>query len=192
MIRVGRLIKISGMAVHAKGRSAGVTIDVASCAFYGSMGPSEGEVGLIMIKISGLPGILIVTSHTFGRISHLLMIGISGCIIIIDMATGAGIGCIGIVSIVASGTVIGYGGMGPFNDIIITVDRKSRRTPTGLGGMTRSTIIGKCEFGMIRVRRLIKVSGMAVYTDGGGTGICICMATGAFCGGMCPSEGEVG
>ena len=75
------------------------------------VGTGEWEVGLVMIKIGGLPGRLAVASRTLRRISRCYVIRIGGRIIIINMTASTGIWRIGIVSIVAAGAIVGYTGV---------------------------------------------------------------------------------
>ena len=133
-----------------------------------------------------------MASGTFGGVSYLLVVRIGGGIIIIDVATCAGIWCIGIIAIVTSRTIIGKGGVSALDDIVVIVHIKVGGTPTGLCRVTSGTIIGKCEFRMVGVRCLIKVGGMTVYTGSRCTGISIGMTTSALDRNMGPGEWEVG
>ena len=132
-----------------------------------------------------------MASGTFDRIACLLVVRIGGGIIIIDVATCAGVGCIGIIAIVTSRTIIGKGGVSALDDIVVIVHIKVGGTPTGLCRVTSGTIIGKCEFRMVGVRCLIKVGGMTVYTGSRCTGISIGMTTCALDGDVSSSEWEV-
>ena len=108
------------------------------------------------------------------------MIGVSRCIVVVDMTTGASVGGIKVVTIMASSTVVGDGGMGTFDDIIIIVHGEGCRIPTRLGGMTGSTIVGDADGTVIGIGRLIKIGGMAIHAKGRSTGISIDVTTGTI------------
>ncbi len=141
MAGIGRLIKISTMAIYAEGRSTYISIGVTAAALHGGMCPGKWEVRCIMIKVGGYPCGLHMASSTVCGISSSQMVGISGVVVIINVASSTGIGCIGIITIMATGAVIGNGRMRPIDHIEVIVHIKGGGTPSRLGGMTRGTII---------------------------------------------------
>ena len=97
------------------------------------------------------------------------MIWIRGTVIVVQMATYAGIWCIVIISVMTGGTVVGHGGMRPVQCIISIVAGKGSRIPFRFGRMAGSTIGGKAQCIVIGIGGLIKIG---------------CMTGGAIC--WCP------
>ena len=117
---------------------------------------------------------------TIGGVSSGLVIGVSGCIVVVDMATGASVRRIDIITIMASGTIVGDRSMSTFDHIIIIVYGEGCGIPTGLGGMTRSAVVGDADCTVIGIGRLIKIGGMAIHAKGGSTGISVDVTTGTI------------
>ena len=120
------------------------------------------------------------------------MVGVSGCIVVIDMAAGTSVGCIDVVAIMASGTVVSDGRMGTFDHIIIIVYGEGSWIPSWLGGVTRSAVTGDADCIMIGIGRLIKIGGMAIHTQGGSTSISVDVTTGTVDRSVSAGEREVG
>ena len=76
------------------------------------------------------------------------------------MAAVAGIGCCGIISVVASGAITGDSSMRPVQSIIIVVNRERRRFPTRSRGMTHSTVRREVQRYVVGVDRLVEICGM--------------------------------
>lgn len=83
------------------------------------------------------------------------MIRIGSSVKICRMTSVTCIGSIVVIPVVAGRTVIGYGYMGPFDDVILVVDAKGGGTPARIGGMAGGTV-GTDAYGiMVRVGRLV-------------------------------------
>ena len=108
------------------------------------------------------------------------MIGASGCIVVVDVASGASVGRVDIVTIMASGTIVGDRSMSTFDHIIIIVHGEGCRIPSWLGGMTRGTVVGHADGRVIWIRCLIEIGGMAIDTQCGSTGISVDVTTGTI------------
>lgn len=70
------------------------------------------------------------------------MAWLAGLLIIRRMTTGAGIGCIGIVALVAGSTVVGDSGVRTFQHIVVIMYIKGSGTPSRrCGGMAGSALV---------------------------------------------------
>lgn len=67
---------------------------------------------------------------------------IVGLVVFVQVTSGTGVWGVVIISVVAGSTIIGDTRMCPFKDIILIMDIKGGRAPSGLGGMTGSTLCG--------------------------------------------------
>ena len=74
-----------------------------------------------MVESRWFPCILTVAVSALSWETSCLMVWIGGIIILIDVAPGAGIGGVGVIAVVAHRTIVGDGGMGSLDDIIIIV-----------------------------------------------------------------------
>ena len=135
---------------------------------------------------------MVMAGGAFGGIAGLLMVWIGGGIIVIDVAPGTGIRRVGIITVVACRTIIGDAGMGSLDDIIVIVYIKGSGRPTGFCSMTGSAVIRDTQRGMVRIGGLIEVGGMAIHTEGRGSGIPVYVTTGTLDGGMSAGKREVG
>ena len=129
---------------------------------------------------------------TIGGVSSGLVIGVSGCIVVVDMASGASVGRVDIVTIMASGTVVSDGRMGTFDHIIIIVYGEGSWIPSWLGGVTRSAVVRDADGTVIGIGRLIKIGGMTIHTQGGSTSISVDVTTGTVDRSVSAGEREVG
>ena len=120
------------------------------------------------------------------------MVGVSGCIVVIDMAAGASVGRTDIVTIVANCTIVGDRSMRTFDHIIIIVHGEGCRAPSWLGGVTRSAVVRDADGTVIGIGRLIKIGGMTIHTQGGSTSISVDVTTGTVDRSVSAGEREVG
>ena len=86
-----------------------------------------------------------MASGTIGRELQGGVIRIGGVTVVLGMATEAGIRRIVVVSIMASGTVIGDGRMGAIQGVVIIVIGEGSGHPIGLGGVAAGTISRKSQ-----------------------------------------------
>lgn len=120
----------------------------------------DRKIHLVVIKGSRRPGRFAVAAGAVGRKLCGFMVGIGGLVIVGNMAAGAGIWRVGVITVVAGGAVVGYSCMRPFQNIIIVVNRKSSRLPRG-GGMTRRAIRWNIQGNVVRVGTLVVILRMA-------------------------------
>ena len=100
----------------------------------------NGEILCIVIECRWGPGILRMTCLAIGREHIGLVIGIGGLIVIGRMTAKASVWCIGIVSVMATCTIAGNGGMGTLQGIITIMIRELRRTPARFRRVAHRTI----------------------------------------------------
>ena len=101
----------------------------------------QREVGGIMVKVVGrYPRAFGVAPGTIGRELQGGVIRIGSVTVVLGMATETGIRRIVVVSIMASGAVIGDGRVCPVQRIVIIVIGKSSGHPIGFGSMAAGTI----------------------------------------------------
>ena len=193
VVRIRRLIKIVLVAADTFHRRAGISIGMAVFARDRSMRSRQWEIGFIMVKVGNRgPGRFGVTGRTISAEAGLLVIGIGGGVVVIDVTTGAGIGCIGKAIGMAAGAIVGDGGMSACQGINFIVDGKLCRTPAWLCGVAGCTIGAQAQLLMVGVSRLIEVGLVAAHTGGGRTGVAIGMAFDASDGEVCSGQREVG
>ena len=129
------------MASGTLRRCTGKSISVTAGAIHINVRSGQREVGGIVVKVVGrYPGRFGVTPGTIGRELQGGVIRIGGVTVVLCMATEAGIRRIVVVSIMASGAVIGDGRVCPVQGIVIIVIGKSSGHPIGLGGVAAGTI----------------------------------------------------
>ena len=144
MIRIQGLIEILGMACRTLRRGTGVTISMTAGAIDIDVRSGQREVGGIVVKVVGrYPGRFGVTPGTIGRELEFSMVWISSICVVLRVATEAGIRRIVVVSIMASGAVIGDGRVCPVQRIVIIVIGKSSGHPIRFGSVATRTIRSK-------------------------------------------------
>ena len=104
------------------------------------------------------------------------MVGVGRLIIIVDMAACAGIGCIGIVSVVAGSAVVGNTRMRPFQNVIIIVNGESGRLPAA-GSVARRTVRWDIQGNVTWIVALVVILRMTGRTIRRRTGISRSMAS---------------
>ena len=112
-----------------------MTID-ALCPLPVVTATIDWEKLTIVVKIGWHPTLLTVTSSTIRGELGSLVIGIGSSKVVIIVTAGASVGCIGIMSVVTSCTIIGYTGMSTIQGIILIVDGKRCWSPTWSCSMT--------------------------------------------------------
>ena len=104
----------------------------------------QREVGGIVVKVVGRgPSRFGVAPGTIGRELEFSMVWISSICVVLHMTTEAGIRRIVVVSIMASGAVIGDGRVCPVQGIVIIVIGEGSGHPIRLGGVAAGTIGSK-------------------------------------------------
>ena len=141
MIRIQGLIEILRMACRTLRRCTGVTISMTAGAIHINVRSGQREVGGIVVKVVGRgPSRFGVAPGTTGRELQGGVIRIGRVTVVLRMATKTGIRRIVVVSIVASGAVIGDGRMGAIQGVVIIVIGEGSGHPIGLGGVAAGTI----------------------------------------------------
>ncbi len=120
------------------------------------------------------------------------MIGVGGLIVIGQVAPFTGIGCVVVIPVVTSGTVIGDWNMCSIQYPEIIVLGELRRTPSGIGGMTHLTIDREVEGDVIGVGGLVEVVLMTGVTIGGRALVAGSMTGSAVHGDMGTGQRKVG
>ena len=92
-----------------------------------------------------------MTVFTFRRELGCSMIRLGRLVIVIQVATGTGIGRIDIIPVMAECAIVLYGYVSACNGIIIVVNAKGGRRPAGIRSMAILTIVGQRQRIMIRV-----------------------------------------
>ena len=142
MVGVDGLIKVLRVAGRAVGWSTLVTVGVAGNAVDVCVSAGQWEIGGVVIECCRHPGIFTMTDSAIGRKLQLDVIGVGGLIIVLGVASVAGIRRIVIIPVVAGYTVVGDGGMGPVEGIVVVVNGKSGRHPAGLGSVAAAAVGG--------------------------------------------------
>jgi hypothetical protein len=101
------------------------------------------EVLHVVVEGGRLPGVLTMAYLAVGRILGSRMIGIVCLEIIRCMTTVAGVGGTHIITVVTICTVVGNGGVGTKQYIVIIMHRETRRAPSRDGSMAGTAIEGK-------------------------------------------------
>ena len=144
MIRIQGLIEVLRMACRTLRRGTGVTISMTAGAIHINVRSGQREVGGIVVKVVGrYPGRFGVTPGTIGRELQGGVIRIGSVTVVLGMATETSIRRIVVVSIMASGAVIGDGRVCPVQGIVIIVIGKSSGHPIRFGSVATRTIRSK-------------------------------------------------
>lgn len=72
----------------------------------------NGEIHIVVVKCGGRPGVFAVAVLARSRELSSDVVRVVGCVVVGGMTAKAGIRGVDIISVVALGTVIGYGRMG--------------------------------------------------------------------------------
>ena len=143
MIGIGRTIIVIKMACDTFGRRTGISLTDFPLTVYIEVFPCEGEVGEVVIEVGRGPGCLIMTDGTVRRVALQFMIRIRRSVVIVEMATDTGVGCVVVISVVAEDALHGDVDMRSFEDIVVIVDREVSGVPVGIRGMTCCTVGGQ-------------------------------------------------
>ena len=105
------------------------------------------------------------------------MVGTGRCVVVCIVAAVAGVGCVGIVSVVTGSTVVGNGCVGSVQGVIIAVNRESCGFPARRCGVAHRAIRREIECYVVGVGRLTKIGRMASVAGIGRVGV-IAVVTG--------------
>lgn len=106
------------------------------------------------------------------------------------MATYAGVGCIGVIAVVASRAIVGNGCMRTVQHPIVVVNRESCRIPIGVGRMAHRTIRWNAKDDVVGIGTAVKIGQVTADTGIWGIDVVALMAGVAVVGNrdMCASE----
>ena len=89
------------------------------------------------------------------------MVGISGLVVVSQVAPNTGIGSGIVISVVTLRTVVGNGNVGSCKHIIVAVCGEGSRRPVGIGGMTGHAVCWYINGWVIGIQRGVVVGQMA-------------------------------
>ena len=95
------------------------------------------------------------------------MVGVHSSIVIGQVTSHAGIGCVVIVAMVTSSTIVGNVGMRTDQGIIIVVNREGSGFPARRRGMAHGTISRNVQQRMFRIEAGIVICLVTGYTGSG-------------------------
>lgn len=124
----------------------------------------------VVVKGCWYPSRFVVATGTIGREIRPGVIRVDRLIIVANMATRTGIGCISVVALVAACAIVGNNGMRAIERVIIIVYSKRSRRPA-VGGVATRTVGRDAQLAVIRIGALVVVRCMAGRTIRRGTGI---------------------
>ena len=185
VVRVAGLVVVRGMAPVTGVRRVVVIPVVAGRAVvgYGRVRSIEwpevvvdGEGGRHPVRVGRM------AQGTVCRESERLMVGIGAGIIVRGMATGAGIGRVVVVAVVAGRTIIGDRQVPSVQDPVIVMDGEGGRTPSRRRGMAGCTVRWEVECGMVGVGRLVVIRQVASLAGVRGIVIVAGMTSGTVVG----------
>ena len=118
------------------------------------------------------------------------MVRRGGGVVVVLVATGAGVGRVVVVPVVAVGTLTGDGRMRPGEGVVLVVDGESSRAPAGIGGVAVVAVHRQAQLGVIGVGSVVVILGMATGTGIGRVRVVAIVAVSALIGDgrMCPGE----
>ena len=144
MVGVGSRIVIAEVATDASVWSIDVIAVVAGVAVVGNRNVRPVErIECTVVKRGRRPVAFRVAIRTSGRELRGEVVRIGSSIVVRLMAPRTGIGCIVVIAVVASRTVVGNRNMRPVQSIVVVVNRESRRIPAGVRRMAHRTIRGQ-------------------------------------------------
>jgi len=117
---------------------------------------------------------------------------IGGLVVIIHMASFTGIGCAGVIAVMANEAVGGNRGMRSSQSIVVVMIRESSRLPARIGSMTGSASGRDRKRHMSGIGRLVVIVDMARSTFGRGTAEAAGMAIQAGSGDVCTCQRKTG
>ena len=120
------------------------------------------------------------------------MVGTGRCAVVCIVAAVAGIGCVGVVSVVTGSTVVGNGCVGSVQGVIIAVNRESCGFPARRCGVAHRAIRREIECYVVGVGSLTEIWGVASRTLGRGSGISCCMTFHTIGLQVCTSQRKTG
>ena len=112
-----------------------MTID-ALCPLPVVTATIDWEKLTIVVKIGWHPTLLTVTCCTIRRELGCLVVGVGSGKVVVIVTAGTSVGSVGIITIMTSCTIIGYTGVSTIQRVILVVNTKSCRSPTGSCSMT--------------------------------------------------------
>ena len=144
MVGVSRRIVIAQVATDAGVWGIGIVAVVAGVTVVGNrnMRPVE-RIKCIVIERRRRPVAFRMAICASRRELGGEVVWIGSRIVVCLMATRTGIGCIVVIAVVASRTVVGNRNMRPIQSIIVVVNREGRRIPPGVRRMAHRTIRGQ-------------------------------------------------
>ena len=134
VVRIGGRGVITGVTTCTVGRSTGVVALVTVVTGYSCVRAREWPHGAV-IEGGGYPRILVVAVSASCRKLLSDVVWIRGGIVVIGMATGTGVWCVIVITIVTSRAVVGDGCVCPDKLIEVIVNGESGWRPSGLGGV---------------------------------------------------------
>lgn len=90
---------------------------------------------------------------------------ICGLVVIVQVASHAGIWRGVVIPVMAFRAIAGYEGMCPYEWKIVVVHGEQGRLPFGVGRMACLALVGQPEGAMVRVGRLVIISHMTTRTN---------------------------
>jgi len=177
VVGIARLIEIVGMAARAGvGRVGIIPTNVASRAIIGNQRVAARErEEIVVIETRRRPGAFAVATLTIGGELSSLVVGIGSVVVIRQMASHASVGRVVVIPVVTGRAVVGNGSVRAVEGVEIIVVGKSRRRPTGLGGMATRTVGAQSQRDVVGIARLIEIVGMAARAGGRRTFITRCV-----------------
>ncbi len=134
------------------------------------------RINSIVVKRRRRPGCFRVAGGAIGRELRRSVIGIRRVGIIGCVTAVAGIGRGVVIAVVASGAIVGDGGVRSVQRIIVVVDRERSRLPTRIRGMAHRTIRREIQCHVVRISCLVEIRGVTGGTLRGCTDISSGMA----------------
>ena len=176
MAGVVRLVIIAGMAPVTGIGGVGVIAVVAGIAIIcdGNVGAPDRIDGIV-VESGGNPGCFGMAGCAIRRELYCGMVGVGCLIVIISVATEAGVRGVVVIAVVAGYAIVCDGRMPPVKRVKLIVDTKRRRIPSRFGGMARSAIPRQPQSLMAGVKTVVVIKGMAGFALGRGTLIAIGM-----------------
>ena len=159
VVGVARLIEIVGMAARAGvGRIGIISTNVAGRAIIGNQRVATRErKEIVVIETRRRPGAFTVATLTIGGELRCLVVGVGSVVEIRQMASHTSVGRVVVIAVVTGGAIVGDGSVRSIQFVEIIVVGKSRRRPTGLGGVTTRTVGAQPQRNVVGVARLAEI-----------------------------------
>lgn len=140
VVRVGSTIVVSHVATGAGIRRTVIITGMTGIAINGGMGACEGPIVVMNRECGRRPArIGGMACFTVGADTDGIMVRICGLVVIRNVATGTGIGCVVIITCMTGITI--NAGMGACEGIVVVMDWKCSRLPARICGMAGFTIV---------------------------------------------------